>query len=328
MTVFVAPEVFAAYQQEGKKQKTKTRMPTNRKKSSRAAQLQPQPAQSDYDTDTANYTDNNQQQSLPLVPPPKRSNAELNYLVLKRWYPNLDRILAIAPFSVVYTFSPETQIWEKSETQGSLFVCQLGPSSRSAQPQYKVIILNRRNPKNFDVDVLSEDNIEITTEYVIVQSVDDETGSPQVFGIWIFAEGEDGKQVKDNVVQTILDCARNAQAQEDFHNSQSGGGDHEYGHDGVEEVRHATQEARATPTVTGQSIDINTLFGKPQQPSYGQAPAQATFQNSTPSFAPTADTDFFRGNHNPAAQAQQQSNARQASQQNALLDLFKNANKG
>lgn len=90
---------------------------------SRASKAVPQaaPVASDYDTDT-NYTDTGAFAVVP--PPPVRSNEELNMLVLRRWYPSIQSIIAIAPFAVVYIHDDDTQKWEKTESQGTLFVCQ------------------------------------------------------------------------------------------------------------------------------------------------------------------------------------------------------------
>ncbi len=69
---------------------------------------------------------------LTLAPPPSRSNTELNLTVLRRYVPSITQILSIAPFAVLYTFLPETQIWERCGVEGTLFICQLA-NSRSHQ---------------------------------------------------------------------------------------------------------------------------------------------------------------------------------------------------
>ncbi|KJX99662.1 decapping enzyme Dcp1 like protein [Zymoseptoria brevis] len=298
-------------------------MPPKRK-TARNAQHQPQPTvaiQSDYETDTANYTDS---QSMAIVPPPPvRSNAELNLLVLRRWCPEIEGIIAVAPFAVLYIFSPETQGWEKCETQGSLFVCQLGGE---LYPRYRVVILNRKNPENFQLDIVSTENIEITEEYVIVQIVGDD-GTPHIYGIWIFSDGDSVPDTREVIAKTIMDCAM--RAEQDALDAE---GQHEQ--DGQFESR-TEPEVNLEPTaprqqLAGQQIDFATLFAKPPMQPGGQIqpllqPHGISGPQHTYEYAQSqqfgAPENFQR--HQTAHQA-----APPPSQQNALLDLFKNAKRG
>lgn len=325
-------------------------------------------AVSDYESDAAaNFTD-----TAPIIPPPPvRSPDELNLLVLRRWQPQVASILDIAPFAVLYLFSTETQAWEKVEVQGSLFVCVLRNGG------YKLVILNRKGLENWEFHLRTEEAIQVTEEYVIVQK-EDRDGEVQIYGIWIFEEK--GGNTREKLGRVILGCAREAEALSgEAFDSEAGGG---YGNEGEEEIVEgydrtyaeeyegqqreeingldAKQEVwprQETPRQTyevrqppqgqpqGQQIDLATLFGKtsipqaqPQSQSQLQPPPATEIINgmtvtrvpfaeerlaaaSAPRFLQTADTDFFRGtaaSTNPPQQAQQ----------NALLNLFKNAKKG
>ncbi|SMQ53344.1 unnamed protein product [Zymoseptoria tritici ST99CH_3D7] len=300
-------------------------MPPKRK-TARNAQHQPQPTvaiQSDYETDTANYTDS---QSMAIVPPPPvRSNAELNLLVLRRWCPEIEGIIAVAPFAVLYLFSPETQGWEKCETQGSLFVCRLGGE---LYPRYRVVILNRKNPENFQLDIVSTENIEITEEYVIVQIVGDD-GTPHIYGIWIFSDGDSVPDTREVIAKTIMDCAMRAEQ-----DALDAKGQHEQ--DGHIES-HTEPEVIPEPTaprqqLAGQQIDLATLFAKPPMQPEGQI--QPLLQPHDVS-GPHHTYEYAQGQQfgAPAPESFQiHQTAHQAaappSQQNALLDLFKNAKRG
>jgi hypothetical protein len=157
---------------------TTTTMPPKKRTTTRPAQRQPQQVVSDYDeTDTAAFTDN---AAANIAPPPSRTNTELNLLVLRRYCPDVERIVQIAPFAVVYSFSPDTQGWEKIGTEGTLFVCQLAGASYS---RYSVIILNRKSLDNFIVELVSAENVEITDSYVILQSPG-EDGVDQIYGLF------------------------------------------------------------------------------------------------------------------------------------------------
>lgn len=302
-------------------------MPTKKKNTTRAAQLHPQPAQSDYDTDTANMTE-----SAPaMAPPPARTNTELNLLVLRRYVPETDRIISIAPFAVVYVFSPDTQGWEKCGIEGTLFVCQL---SGSQYPRYNVVILNRKSLDNFVTELVSEDDIEITEQYVILQ-VQGEDGVPTIYGLWIFSdEGEGVHTTKDIVANAMQECAMRA-SHSNF--SANGNGHDQYSapnsmnFDGATDMADMDVATPVQPQSVGQSIDLLSLFNKAPAvaPAADHGPPSNSYQHQPSQFTPNADTDFFRSTHGPAGGTQAQAQApRPVAQQNALLDLFKNAGRG
>lgn len=301
-----------------------------KKRSTRAAQLQPQPAVSDYETDTATFTDN---AVANIAPPPSRTNTELNLLVLRRYCPDVEGIVQIAPFAVVYSFSPETQGWEKIGTEGTLFVCQLaGPS----HTRYSVIILNRKSLDNFIVELVSAENVEITESYVILQTPETD-GSEQIYGIWMFSEENVKPSTQDVVAMAIEECAMRAEEGRKFAEQafeEAGIDEQPYGLDGVQyqtqqpmEPHQTPQQSQAMPPA-GQQIDLMQLFGKPSQP---QMPPQQAFpepphQFQQARFASNPDTDFFRGSHSPAVQAPASQQPPQApTQQNMLLDMFNSA---
>lgn len=155
---------------------------------------------SDFDSDAVNISD------VP-APPPYRTNAELNFSVIRRHNPDVLSILSIAPFSVVYSFSPTTQQWEKRDVEGTLFVCHLSPSPNGAD-RYAVMVLNRRGLKNFTAELLNEGDVEITDQYVILQVANDNE-VPQIIGLWIF---EDTPTTRMLNAQIIQDCASQAES--------------------------------------------------------------------------------------------------------------------
>ena len=314
----------------------------SKKKMTKAAQLQPQPAQSDYDTDTANVTDT----AAPMMtPPPARTNTELNLLVLRRYIPDIERIISIAPFAVVYLFSPETQQWEKSGVEGTLFVCQLS-AAESGYQRYNVVILNRKSLDNFVMELVSREDIEITEQYVILQVLS-EDGTPNIYGLWIFSDEDSVLSTREVVAGAIQECAVRAE----HGRANAGEAERQNGHahvpeynlDGVAEPEPEPEPEPAMdqtstsmePQQAGQQIDLLSLFSKPRAPGYQQAPEQEratshpTPQQPQPQptrFSSTADTDFFRNSHSPAVGQQQR--APPPAQQNPLLDLFKNEKKG
>ncbi|KAB8236005.1 decapping enzyme Dcp1 [Aspergillus alliaceus] len=191
-------------------------------------QSQPQP--SDYESDYQNYfsdTQQYQEQHETPMPPPVRSNEELNLSVLRRHNPAITSILSLAPYAVIYLFSPRTRQWEKSGVEGSLFVCQMSQGPLGEE-RYNVFVLNRRGLNNFDIPLTDGDNVEITEEYVILK-VDNDSGSAvensnnvngkgaknvdlRIYGLWIYSEPPPNSTAETRSInaQVIRECAVHA----------------------------------------------------------------------------------------------------------------------
>ncbi|KAK3116164.1 hypothetical protein LTR53_003773 [Teratosphaeriaceae sp. CCFEE 6253] len=293
------------------------------KRQSRAAQLQPQPA---LDSETSD----NPAAAPTLAPPPPRSTTSLNLTVLRRYIPALHSLQAIAPFAVLYTFSPDSQQWEKCGVEGTLFVCRL------LGERYSVFIMNRKSLENFEADLRSADEVEVAGEYVILQV------GGVIYGVWIFEdggfeEGGTGIGTRERVAGSIVGAALRAQiareagavdgdgAVEDEQGTDDGEGEEgqeDYGMDGTTQMQEQMEEEEAVEEQAGQKLDLLDLFGsRPAAESYASAAPPSLPESALPSrFAATADTDFFRTSRSPAVPQQQQ---QPRAPQNALLDLFK-----
>lgn len=161
---------------------------------------------SDYEDSDAPGDTQQPQQPPENIPPPTRTNEELNLSVLRRYNPSIRTLLSLAPYAVVYDFNAETRQWEKSGVEGTLFVCQLEPGPRWGEERYNVFVLNRRGLNNFDLRLTSGDNVELTEEFVILKTDDDNddsgqeqparngstttttTTTPRIHGLWIYSE--------------------------------------------------------------------------------------------------------------------------------------------
>lgn len=178
----------------------------------------------DYESDAAYFSDMQQQPA-----PPLRSNEELNLAVLRRHNPSITSILSLAPYSVVYIFSPTTRQWEKNGVEGTLFVCQLTQGSLGEE-RYSAFVLNRRGLQNFDLPLTDGENVELTEEYVILKA-DEATDSgtngiadPQarqngnnangvrIYGLWIYSEPPPNSTAETRTInaQMIRECAVHA----------------------------------------------------------------------------------------------------------------------
>ncbi|KAI9700317.1 MAG: hypothetical protein M1836_002332 [Candelina mexicana] len=266
---------------------------------------------SDYESDANYLTD--------AVPPPARTNAELNLSVLRRHNPAVASILSIAPYAVVYVFSPTSQQWEKSGIEGTLFVNQLSPSDTGVG-RYSVMLLNRRGLENFEAGLLKGSDVEITEEYVILRANDGQ----QIYGLWIFSEPEPSSTANTRVInaQIIQDCAIRAEAsmKSVIQNSQQ------------ENIRpdanaDETEEDGAGGVPMGRQLSLRELFGQQREQDSGWSVKNHSPQLAKHQFAPSADTEFFRSTKRPSQQNVQQANLKGGNSQgpDLLGELFRKA---
>ncbi|KAL2350351.1 hypothetical protein BJ546DRAFT_832755, partial [Cryomyces antarcticus] len=186
-------------------------------------------------------------------PPPTRSNAELNLSVLRRHDPRITAILSIAPYAVVYLFSPPTQQWEKCGIEGTLFVCQLAADSAVAYDRYAVVILNRRGMDNFETELLSVEDVEVTDEYVILQG----KGGVKVYGLWIFSEPAPSSTalMREVNARIIHDCAALAQNSRALVREQ--------------QQQEASQTEPDASIPMGRQLSLRELFGQQREQDSG-----------------------------------------------------------
>jgi hypothetical protein len=183
----------------------------------------------DYESDAPYYSDMQQQPA-----PPLRSNEELNLSVIRRHKPSVTSILSLAPYAVVYIFSPTTKQWEKNGVEGTLFVCQ-ETQGDLGQERYTAFVLNRRGLNNFDLPLTDGENVEITEEYVILKAEESEgeagqngiadplhpqnvpnnqtgTNNVRIYGLWIYSEPPPNSTAESRTInaQMIRECATHA----------------------------------------------------------------------------------------------------------------------
>ena len=168
---------------------------------------------SDYESDSA-FAYLSDQPPAPETEIPLRTIDELNLSVLQRYNPSITAILSVAPYAVIYTFSPSPEPeWIKSGMEGSLFICQLEPG-QLGEDKFKVIVLNRRGLENFEAELEEDETggVEVTDEYIIVTS--NISGQPTASGIWVFSEGPGSSTAitRDLVAQFIKERAVQAGA--------------------------------------------------------------------------------------------------------------------
>ena len=154
-----------------------------------------------------------------------RTNDSLNLQVLQRLNPRIRRILFIAPFAVVYTFSQSTAAdkkpgWEKTGVEGTLFIVEL--DDHDGLDRYGVLVLNRKGLDNFEMELRSAEDVEVSGEYIILQSQNENEEGMGIIGLWIFASNseaageagatKEGEDLRGLVARVITESAALAEA--------------------------------------------------------------------------------------------------------------------
>jgi hypothetical protein len=213
------------------------------------------------------------------IPSPTRTNEELNLAVLRRHNPVITSILSLAPYAVVYLFSATTQLWEKSGIEGTLFVCQLTQGDLGEE-RYSVLVLNRRGMNNFEANLASGEDVELTEEYVILRVDGQNSGGrgeggdgqtsktadsreSMIYGLWIFSEPLPSSTAETRALnaQVIKECAvhggesKKFAAEQKFARERLAAERNHHPASGTEEGAHSS-------VPMGRQISLKELFGQ------------------------------------------------------------------
>ena len=254
-----------------------------------------------------------------LEHPISRSDHELNLSVLKRHYPSIISLHHVSPYAVVYIFNPTSEEWEKSGIEGTTFVCGLVPNPVCDQ-RCSVVVLNRRGLDNFNVEVKSTHEIEITDEYIIFQSEQD--GQLQVYGLWVYSEPPPSSTAhhREMTATKIQELASKAElSRKSIVEQDLNGYEAEMEQEAVSAVRQPSSRQNSLPLRSHQ----NPVQPENEAPNHSQ-----THPPPTPLFGVSADTDFFRSSrrHGPPP-SQQNLQASSVDNRSTLLDLFRSNGK-
>ena len=218
------------------------------------------PQVSDYDSDTPGYTSD-----YPATKPPPRdrTNAEVNLSVLQRHNPDIFSIMHIAPYAVLYEFSPIPEpTWSKIGVEGSLFINQLKPGTYG-EDRFNAIVLNRRGLDNFEAPLTEGENagVEITEEYVIISYKKDH--ELKIYGVFIFSEGAGTSTAETRELTGELMKSLATQAGASRQAAEAAASEararHTNGH--VQEAE-ATLEEQGMGATMGRQISLQQLFGQ------------------------------------------------------------------
>ena len=253
------------------------------------------PLISDYESEANNLID--------LLPPTDRTPEELNLSVLRRHDNTVVALAYVAPYVVVYTFSPDSQGWEKSGVEGTAFICRLSPTAELPS-RYAVMILNRRGLDNFRLEITGGASVEVADDIVIFQS--EATGTMQIHGFWVYSEPSPSStsQHREGFANTIRQCSEEVERSQQARAEQVDG----CAEDGAQMSRQ---------------VSLKEIFGQQRQQDDSWSVRSHSPHGPPPKFTTTADTDFFRSSKRHGAPSPTANPS--ADHAMSLLDMIRNA---
>jgi Dcp1-like decapping family len=217
------------------------------------------PQVSDCDSDTPGYMSDYPAK----VPPRDRTNDEVNLSVLRRHNSDIVSILHIAPYAVIYEFSPLPEpAWSKVGIEGSLFINQLFPGPYG-EDRYNAIVLNRRGLDNFEAPLSEGENagVEITEEYVIISFK--QGHELKIYGVFIFSEGAGTSTERTRELTAELMKSLAAQAGLSRQTAEASAAEATARHtNGHMQEAEARLENQGMGVPMGRQISLHQLFGQ------------------------------------------------------------------
>lgn len=99
---------------------------------------------------------------------------------IKRVDPYVKDILASATHVALYNFNTSTNEWEKTETEGALFIY-----SRNGEPFHSIMIMNRLNTDNLIEPIVKDFDYQMQIPFLLYRN-----SKSRIFGIWFFNREE------------------------------------------------------------------------------------------------------------------------------------------
>ncbi|XP_023028658.2 decapping mRNA 1 [Leptinotarsa decemlineata] len=99
---------------------------------------------------------------------------------IKRVDPYVKDILANATHVALYIFNISTNAWEKTETEGALFIY-----SRNGEPFHSIMVMNRLNTDNLIEPIVKDFDYQMQVPFLLYRN-----SKSKIFGIWFFNKEE------------------------------------------------------------------------------------------------------------------------------------------
>lgn len=99
---------------------------------------------------------------------------------IKRVDPYVKEILATATHVALYKFNTTSNEWEKTDTEGALFVY-----SRNGEPYHSIMVMNRLNTNNVIEPIVKDFDYQMQVPFLLYRN-----SKSKIFGIWFFNREE------------------------------------------------------------------------------------------------------------------------------------------
>lgn len=99
---------------------------------------------------------------------------------IKRVDPYVKQILATSTHVALYKFNPTANEWEKTDTEGALFLY-----SRNGVPYHSIMIMNRLNTNNLIEPIVKEFEYQMQAPFLLYRN-----SKSKIFGIWFYNREE------------------------------------------------------------------------------------------------------------------------------------------
>ncbi|XP_044271901.1 mRNA-decapping enzyme 1A [Tribolium madens] len=99
---------------------------------------------------------------------------------IKRVDPYVKDILATATHVALYKFNTSTNEWEKTDTEGALFIY-----SRNGEPFHSIMVMNRLNTNNVIEPIVKDFDYQMQIPFLLYRN-----SKSKIFGIWFFNREE------------------------------------------------------------------------------------------------------------------------------------------
>lgn len=95
---------------------------------------------------------------------------------IQRVDPYMKDVLATASHVALYKFNTTTNEWEKSETEGALFIY-----SRNGEPYNSIMVMNRLNTNNLIEPIVKDFDYQMQVPFLLYRN-----SKSKIYGIWFF----------------------------------------------------------------------------------------------------------------------------------------------
>ncbi|XP_026573682.1 mRNA-decapping enzyme 1B isoform X2 [Pseudonaja textilis] len=135
---------------------------------------------------------------------PLGKGLDISLAALQRHDPYISNILDVASQVALYTFGHRASEWEKTDVEGTLFVC-----TRSASPKYGFTIMNRLSMENRTEPITKDLDFQLQDPFLLYRNA-----KLSIYGIWFYDKEE---------CQRIAELMKNLTRQEQLKAPQGSG---------------------------------------------------------------------------------------------------------